>query len=923
MIFRLPALLLVLCSFAFGFASPAPGFDGAIVLQLAPNDTNASVLAKAKFAVNRESTGLNKTAREYWQSVLASGKARPNTQFIAPRIGMLRAPNGSWVQVPGPDGVDITLDFPASGNNPGPFANAYKQVLIDAYAAAKPVLDILLGSPFQGGPLKVYNMDATIGDRDAVAGGVYFPVDPNGGGGPAIWFPEYTLSETATVNFVHLMCLAYVGQSQFGFDAWSEGIARAATMRTLRLWTPPAGLDNEIIANIISNSYDNSATYSWCNQPPLGNNKFIAPNLQNQPLPVGGSLGGLYLMRYRQAGTAWAKLVTEYPSFLQFFLGAYYVLYNGSPGIATNIPGLVSLVQSTMDALTGSSNSTVEGRTFANWYRRQYVFDTSITRGRKMFVEAIPVTSGLGGQDYGVFILWSSYFDTLAGGNELLLSGTGYPLYWDSDFTRFFASGQDDRVDFAAGFGSVTPNFVDLFGGKPYRTTVEVPVGETIGRVVLPSGAIATAADPSPNNFFGTVMGFDGNPNGSDKVRITLSGQAPVDAILRNGAFGATVPAPGFNQPRLAKIEVIQGASTIIATEFVNTWGPELGIDIRLNDEGTYVAPSGLSAGVQLTGFPINPWEKNIPTMLGLTETTTLVAKWRQDLFRYDLYPNVPAVSQGRSYFVRMPSAVPVFSVAGQLPGPQPISVAAQVGWNNICNPFMSPVAFSDVTVQRAAETPKSWSEAISAGWIDSNVYLFNPGANDPFSGVPEGGTFAPASNFPVGRGLFLRALVPEGVTVTFRPGTFVDFERTAQTSLPNNWKVRLDFSGMGVESSSIEVGGQVGAKVGFDVGIDSSLPPAWGGALQAEIASNSSLYRDVRGIGAQLWEINVSGLRVGKTYRLKFGAQNGNMIYSATVQDSVSGQSRIVRPDLNYTFVANSGERRFKLFAMSTGATR
>ncbi len=919
-----PMIKLIFASFAalalIGVAFPqarasVPG--SAIVVDVSGPAEAASTDPGVLSTIRAELAATNATIQAYHHSKVRLG-LMPDIAFVLPRVVLLRNESNRILWGDATGGMDAPLNLVFEG-----FSISQQNLLQSAFDSAKPFLDTILGQPYVGGTIKVVNKDLTISDRDAVIGGLYLPDD--GTGAQAIWFPIYFAPESNVINFIHCLALAYIGPSMFDYDVWGEGFARAATMQTVRLNGVPNGLNATILQQVLENSYDTSGQYSWYNQPALGNPHFIAPNLRETPLPPGGSLGGLYLMRYRMGGSLWAKVLTEYPAFCSTFLSSYYAAFAVDPSISGDVPALHSLAQSTMNTLAGGPNSTIEGRSFALWSRRQYILDTTVTFGRKTFVESIPITSGLAGQDFGVFAVWLSYFDTLAGGNEQLLSGTCYPLFWDSTFARLFLTGQEDRMDIAAGFGSVTPNIPDVFGGPTqwYKATVELPVGDSIARALLPAGAIASAQSPTPNNFYGTVMGFAGQTSGGPPtltgiVRLTIPGTGQtIDAPLRNGAFGATVASPGFAAPRRTTVQVISvdnGNETVIHTEIVNTWSNRLGLDIRLEDEGVYFAPNGLSAGMQMFGLPILPWVTDHSQTLNLPANQTLLAKWRQDFFRYDLYPVITRFDWGRGFYVRMPSAVPVFTVEGRLPGDQPASVALQVGWNQIVNPFMQAVSLSEVTVQRAAESPRTWNDAIAAGWIDTTIFQFVPGAPDVFSGVPEGGTMTPTTTFAVGNAVFVRSLVAEGVTITFRPGS-----PQAATATPNplepTWRAKLNAALGTIETSSVEFGFATGATSSYDVGIDSLLPPSWGGALQAEIIAPSPMYKDYRARGSTTWNVRLTGLRPGQSYSLTLDSFVSGFVHPViAVRDIEGGKSWMPRLQATYRFTATSDTRTLRI---------
>ncbi len=886
-------------------------------------------------AVRAEVEATDRFAEAYVGGLRRIGLVPDGVSFDVPRVVILRRNGrlltGGYGAAMTLGGGDLVLQFRPDGHQ-NAFPPDYRSLLQSVFNSARPHMNTIFGMPFQGGPVRVDNMDATIGDRDAVAGGIYLPDD--GTGTPAIWFPVYTAGETAAVNFVHTLYLAYLGPAIFDFDAWSEGFARAATMATVRIPNAlPASLDPNFIQQVVLATYDVSAHYDWYNQPALANDRFIAPNLKNLPLPPGGSLGGIYLMRYMMAGTAWAKVITEWPGFFSTFLQQYYA----DPSISGNLLALITLAQATLDTLNGGPGATVEGVSFAEWYRRQWVLNPTATRGRKVFVQAIPITFGLGGNDFGVFAIWATYFETAAGGNEILLSGTSFPIYWDSTFARLFTSGQDDRMDIAGAFGSVTPNLPDVFnagGGTTqwYRATVEIPVGDQIGRTIVPAGAIATAAQPTPKNFYGVVIGFDGAKVGGDptvtgKVRLTVlpSGNF-VDAPLRNGAFGVTTSLLS-GSPVRCRIDVIPVFNGVdqapIHTEFVNVWGSRLGLELFLEEFGSYAPSGGLAAGVQMVGFPIRPFELNTSLQLGLPSNQTLVARWKQERFDYERWPSLEPFDVGEAFYIRMPSAAPGFSVEGRRTGKegfQPVTVALQPGWNQIVNPFPNAVSFSDVTVQRGADFPATWQTAQSSGWIDTEVFEFVPGSPDPHSGVPEGGTLVPVSAFPAGKGVFVRVLVPEGVTITFRPGLLSPNRgRNLPPFRRSEWRGRVTVYGYGTEAASVEVGKSSGLRAGFDVGVDAGMPPIWGGATQLTITRGGDwLYRDIVGTYDRSWDLVATGLRPGYWYRIRFDTteRSGYFPVIVTIHDLETNRRQFVVNSGWVFFRASSSTHRFRLWS-------
>ncbi len=105
---------------------------------------------------------------------------------------------------------------------------------------------------------------------------------------------------------------------------------------------------------MLESAYDVGTYYDWFNQPGLGGPRFIAPNLLDTPLPAGGNTGGVFLLRYQMAGTAWAKLAAEHPAFIAEFNRQY----NQSPAAYQTVESLVTLGQSALDVVAGVPNAT-------------------------------------------------------------------------------------------------------------------------------------------------------------------------------------------------------------------------------------------------------------------------------------------------------------------------------------------------------------------------------------------------------------------------------------------------------------------------------------------------------------------------------------------------------------------------------------
>lgn len=796
----------------------------------------------------------------------------------------------------------LTIVFDTSGGQRS-FTGEYRSLLQAVFDRVRPTLDIVFGQPAVGGEVLVANYDAEIGDRDAVAGGFFVP--NNGQGRQEIRFPVYQDSvgikpEVAAVNFVHTLLLAYIGPNPLPGDAFQEGLVRAATLRIVR--TPgalPAALDRSLLEGVLEATYDAGPFYDWWNQRALAGRQFIAENLRNSPLPDGGSVGGLYLVRYLMAGSAWQKVAVEYPGFLSSFVQAYFL----NPDQYQTRASLVGLGQSVLQSLGGS---TVEGRPFADWARRQFILDTTTVAGTKLMVQPFPISSGLSGDDFGVFGIQAHLFLVAPNGDETLLSGTSYPIYWSPDFVRFFAAAQDDRIDLAGGYGAVAPNFPDSFGGQPYRVTVDIPASGEIARAYLPAGGVATASRPTPNEVYGTVVGLP--RGGSTTVQLEWGVGATNEIVVSNGAFGARITDATFLDSRVVLVSIRQNGQRVLARQVNKGPGP-LALDLRVGDEVPLALI--LRAGLNLTGISAEPWVSDALEALGTNQAQ--VARYNSVRDRYDLYPESGTLDSGKAFYVRVPNDLAVNLEARRL-GETPLAVHLRPGWNMITTPLRSAALATDIQVVSATSFPAIFGTPTARSIVQSDFFTFTPGAADPFSRVPETGTLTAATVFEPGRGYLVRVFAPDGATLLFSP--FSRGREGGEGGERERWLIRARLHGVGGVAEAL-FGARDGASRGFAVGEDSEIPPSAGG-LEVALDGERRMYRDLRAPARQeTYTLRVGGLRRGTSYRLELLLDRG-AVGAMVVRDRLTRQQRRFAGSGVITFTARQTVQRFDVTVRS-----
>lgn len=811
-------------------------------------------------------------------------------------------------------GEVLTLSFESSGARS--FPTAYRAHLEATFTAAKSAMDAFFGSPKSNGTVRVLNYDADIQDRTAVAGGAYIP---NAAGGPEIRFPVYNSSVAASLNFIHTLLLAYRRDSALGYDAWSEGLVRAAVISIARTpGTIPGSPTSDEIEAALSSLYDSGSVYDWCNQPGLGTKTFIAPNLLNTPLPVGASAGGPYLLRYQMAGTAFSKVLIEHPGFIAEFNRNFYA----APTAFQTQADLVLQAQIAMNTVAGSATSTVEGQSFSNWSNRQHILDGDSWAGVRSVIQAFPIAPDAGTSDFGVFGIISHATRLQPNGDEILLSGRAYPVYWRPDSLRFFTTLQDDIVDLAGGYGSVAPNFPSsTFDGQIYRVMVDLPFLSSNSRVSLPAGAIATGANTSFKPLYGTLVGFP-RPTAGQTWSVQVSyGSATQNTLVQNQAFSFNFSDANFDRAQSITVRVIRtvgGVPTTLLTRKVSKPKGDIGLELTA-DSSWFNQSVTLANRLNFMGLAGQPLRPSIEGVLGTGAANTLLALWDSRQGRFSLSPEAGAFSQGVGVFAR-PSAAVTRSHQARLDQNEVQTVSIQPGWNSVTAPNLANVPNANLQAAAGAEALSTFAEA-SGTILGTTLFSFVP---DPIN--PDLGTFQPATTFTAGQALWVRCLRTEGGILVFpAPTSSLAVNRSLfawgiqPTPLPTPtkgpiWELGLDFYGEKGRYSWVQLGVDSKATANFDAKLDSELPPSPGG-FQAMTLNGAPHFRDIRGASGSTWQVRLTGLTPGQFYELRVrniqSAPKGGQITMA-----VTNQRFTLKPNVRNYFMARSATQELTVTA-------
>ncbi|MGE0000642.1 MAG: hypothetical protein AB7F50_08045 [Fimbriimonadaceae bacterium] len=798
--------------------------------------------------------------------------------------------------------ADISLVFDSSGTRA--FPPQYRQQLEQTFADAKSVMDSVFGPATAGGPIKVKNYDADIQDRYAVAGGYFVPNAP---GGPEIRFPVYNSLTAASINFVHTLLLAYQNRIQPPFDAYSEGMARAATAIVCRVpGTIPGGTALDIEATL-EGLYDVSSFYDWYNSPSLGAPRFIAPNLLNSPLPPGGSTGGVFLLRYQMSGSCWLKLMAERPAFML----AFRTRYDLAPNSYQTAEALEALGDQALQDATGVPSPTVEGLRYLDWAERQAILDVSLRPGLKLISQPFPAPPLPGSSDFGLFGIVLNAFQTEQNGDETLLSGESWPLYFLPDFARTFLTAQEDKIDIAGAFGSVVANFPgDSFSGSPYRMVVDLPFRSLNARSVLPSGAISTGSDPEPRTFFGTLVGLPDPSPAEYQIVVDWIGGRRSGIRVHNFAFGEKLTDVGFLKPGplLVRVYRVEGTTqTLLFTRKVNKTVGAIGVDLRTPTADTSYTLPLLSALMSL-GLPLEPYRPEAAQILGELPGDTLWARWNPLTLRNDLYPREGFGAHGLGYWARPPAAKNAVVKGRTMPN-TPILVALSPGWNMVSSPFDATAIGADILVTTTTEAMRTLAEGQTDGTIGPTMFRFERSTTNP-----DEGTMEETDRIRPGEATFVRCDRGEGAVLLFVPrassrpsfGDRATRDARAKTAARRTltWEGQLGLAVGSKTLGSVKIGAAKGATGAQDRFWDSTPPSAVVGARIYSVGSGHRLYRDIRPSRFfQSFHVRLAGLVPGVAYRMSYSPTYG----SARVAAVRDGRQVPFGPGNDFVFTART----------------
>lgn len=859
-----------------------------------------------------------------------------NETFIVRSKGRLQLPAPKAVTRGAGD--ELTFNIVTSGE--GAFSQADANDIQTLINLVYPELrDNILGRPGWSGTVSVKNLDPRFGKVDEVLGALLVI----NGNNVEIWFPTFSAYETKFLAMAQTIAQAFHARAPLAYHAWEIGMARAAAVaaavRLQSRFSPINPVDP-------SNGFYYTPYYDALNQPALGNNTFTPPTKSDQPFNP-GTLSGMLVPRLQTSSTAWLKCYIENPNFFKQFntgsadglgAGGYYGAAKSDPTVANDVTRLRALAKQAVP--------TVELLDFDAWFEQQYVFDTSVTPGNKIYVYSQPTfPTNSQGTDSGA-ALFIVYYRTAASGDEADLSGAANLIYWDYNFVNRLLLPSFEAADVVNGFGTVAPFFTDI-GGSPadkMRVAVDVPLGQQYARVYLPAGQTGTAV--SPNDVSGALIGA---AEGAISVAFD-GGTGPIAGNATQGAFGLRGGA-GAMPEGLSRTRIMFTPTGGAAVQLQrNTYQrrdtlSRLGVFPVFNlfaVSQTQTLSHVFAAGPQMITLPVKPLNNDIAKLLGADPNKTLLAQYRQDLSgadKYLKYPSLPLYQPGYALWSNFASDVNATSITGERTDVQPfISVSLPFGWVQIGSPYTANLnVAAHLQFQYLGGEVLTMAEAISRNLVAAGIVGWSParGYQDITSASVQG---VPQNTLEAWQGYWIRVLATEGVTLTYlNPVTRAAGGRAALLPPPaesDHWRVALIVRDPQGNESGATFGQSPNGSDSFTPSLHVAEPPPF--TRQAALSvrfphsdweGGGNFLTDIRKSGTRsVWEFVVATPQDEQEYRLHWqGLTSAPRGTRLTLIDMENGSRQLLNSRASYTFRtgANARSRKFQIVAEPRGGGR
>ncbi|HEX8550714.1 MAG TPA: hypothetical protein VF681_04075 [Abditibacteriaceae bacterium] len=823
---------------------------------------------------------------------------------------------------------------------------------------AYPLMTALYGDPVQAQQncTVEVRLDASAGDGlyelpPARSSGGCTTTDTNGGTiryDPITGDSSLSNAEALRINEYNLarqMLIAFHGAKIFAFDAWELGFSDAAALVLSYQLHPSSTFDPSSLGVYLLPIYD------LLNRPELGNPFFFSQ----------GTSPNLGFYRAGMAQAAWLKVWVENRDFFRRMNTGYYARLGSSPSIGGDTPAL--------KAVAASIVPTIEGLNFADWYRRQFVLDTAITTGEKLWLAVVPQPNLTSGDTRSVFFGIAQRYRTYSNGDERPISGSGTIGAFNENNVNISTLSEELQNDGQAIFNSlgeselnsqnVPVDEIPVIGftgtGTPEQARIRIVVvaGEAQSEAIFPYGVAGTTN--SPSGFYGAVVN---GTKGSISIATT---NRTSSRTLARGAFadGSAYPSAQAVKTRFTLTPTDGAAAKSFfrngAWSYYGGQTQSLAVILETAPGNAAVNASWNISGVnkwRMISLPLFPTESDEATVLGIDRTLLQLARYRPNLpaprttvnsiafgitsQKHELYPNIAEpFTPGRGYWLQLNANLATTVRGGEPTRARPYEVPLLGGWNQIGVPYNRGFTTNSLRVVHGT-TSMPLATAISTGVICAGVWRWK--ASGGYDRVDYGDTTN--QTLQPFEGIYIYSRPARGVKLVFDAATTSQAVIKRAAVSTQNWRVPMvatATSGSTVTGRDDDAGfGVTGTTNGILTQRPAARPPAGPRSLTLAFSSSGDSASDATNAGApsgwaesllkpnstMVWNGFVDGTAANETVTLAWGSFSALPVsLNATFIDLLTNTRIDMTKQNRYSFVSNGKSRIFRIEAAPRSA--
>ena len=600
------------------------------------------------------------------------------------------------------------------------FPSAVEAKIREFLNRAVPVLVEVYGPPITSPPGSTRTVTIVLDEAlDALDGGVY------NAAADEIRLPEFVPQRGYDwFNLLHQLLHAFRGPLMLSFPAWEEGQARAAAMiaaiklrgqgvAELSKFDPKDPVHGDPLWVL--------PLYDILNQPPLGNPVFLPPS-GFQPMAF---------WRIAMSAGAWLKVAAENPQCFRLFNAALLSLPDPM-AVRGDTIALVDLMREIVPR--------VEGMDFYDWYRRQYVLDTGVSVGPKLYAFAVPLHIGI--------LLILNHYRTSADGDEFPLNGIAQLVY-RNDLTDDLYAEEGNEAEIYDGEGFIAPQFFNIGGAN----LVFIDIFVNGLALTVPFPYMVRGEEPNENPIWGGVLNA---LSGQIQIRFNdLTDLQPVN--VTRGVFAVTQGLDIYQLYRLRVRHVDEGSE---AVEYRNAAFDIYCLIVQARPSVITMEVT-LPVGIHLFSVPLLPTSFDEAEALGISPDELLLARWnplRPGELKYEFYPRITTpMMPGVGYWLKLLRETTIRVEGTPVPSDQPYQIPLYGGFNQVGNPFARDLPVGEILVAFGNEGPVGLAEAERRAWVQNAIWVW-----DKVQGYQLAQTIRPWQGF------WVRALRPSGVRLVF-----------------------------------------------------------------------------------------------------------------------------------------------------------